>query len=95
MLAAKVPTNALADMLRGNQAALRGDYAEANQIYTQLPQDEMIGLIRPLLLAWTIFGQGDAQKALAELEALHFQRRQHAQPDLRAECWRLDRRCRA
>jgi tetratricopeptide (TPR) repeat protein len=70
-LAAEVPANALAAMLRGNQAAQSGDYAAANRIFTQLPQDQMIGLIRPLLLAWTLFGQGDADKALAVLKP-HF-----------------------
>lgn len=70
-LAAEVPANALAAMLRGNQAAQNGDYAAANRIFSQLPQDEMIGLIRPLLLAWTIFGQGDAEQALAVLKP-HF-----------------------
>jgi Flp pilus assembly protein TadD len=67
-LATEVPANALAAMLRGNQAALSGDYAKANHIFAQLPQDEMIGLIRPLLLAWTIFGQGNAEQALDELK---------------------------
>jgi tetratricopeptide (TPR) repeat protein len=68
VLATQVPANALADMLRGNQAAQNGHYAEANRIFAQLPQDEMIGLIRPLLLAWTTFGEGDIQGALAALK---------------------------
>jgi Flp pilus assembly protein TadD len=68
VLATKVPANALAEMLRGNQAALNGNDADANRIFAQLPQDAMIGLIRPLLLAWTRFGQGDLQAALAELK---------------------------
>jgi tetratricopeptide (TPR) repeat protein len=67
-LATKVPANILADMLRGNWAAQNGDFADASQIFTRLPQDQMVGLIRPLLLAWTKFGQGDAQAALAELQ---------------------------
>jgi Flp pilus assembly protein TadD len=66
-LASKVPANALAYMLRGNQAALDGDYGAASRIYAQLPQDGAIGLIRPLLLAWTAFGAGNAQAALAGL----------------------------
>ncbi len=67
-LATEVPANALADMLRGNQAAQNGDYADASRIFARLPQDDMIGLIRPLLLAWTVFGQGDAKTALAQLQ---------------------------
>jgi Flp pilus assembly protein TadD len=66
-LATEVPANALADMLRGNQAAQNGDYAAAGRIYAQLPQDEVIGLIRPLLLAWAAFGAGNVQSALAGL----------------------------
>jgi tetratricopeptide (TPR) repeat protein len=68
VLATQVPANALADMLRGNQAAQSGHYAQAKRIFAQLPQDEMIGLIRPLLLAWTTFGEGDVQGALAALK---------------------------
>ncbi len=67
-LAAQVPDNALAAMLRGNQAALDGDYAAAGHIYASLPQDDLIGLIKPLLLAWAEFGSGNAQRALAGLE---------------------------
>ncbi|HTJ90790.1 MAG TPA: tetratricopeptide repeat protein [Acidocella sp.] len=67
-LATKVPANALADMLRGNQAAQNGDFAVAHHMFAQLPQDQIMGLIRPLLLAWTRFGQGDVQAALTELK---------------------------
>ena len=91
-LATEVPANALADMLRGNQAAQNGDYAAAGRIYAQLPQDEVIGLIRPLLLAWAAFGAGNVQAALAGLGAVLQQRR--VQPRLRPE-WRADGRCRA
>ena len=68
VLATQVPANTLADMLRGNEAAQSGHYAAASQIYAQLPQDDVIGLIRPLLLAWSAFGTGNVQAALSELE---------------------------
>ncbi len=68
MLASQVPANALAALLRGNQAAQNGDYGAARRIFAQIPQDQMLGLIRPLLLSWSMFGQGDHAAALAALE---------------------------
>jgi tetratricopeptide (TPR) repeat protein len=67
VLATQVPSNTLAALLRGNQAALNGDFAQAGLIFGALPQDDLMGLVKPLLLAWTQFGRGDAQGALAGL----------------------------
>jgi len=66
-LAAQVPDNALAEMLRGNQAALDGDFGQAEAAYATLPRDDLAGLIKPVLLAWAQFGQGDAAGAVASL----------------------------
>jgi len=66
-LAPQLPGNTLAELLQANQAALNGDYAQASQLYGGLPQDDLTGLIRPLLLAWAAFGQGNTQAALAAL----------------------------
>jgi tetratricopeptide (TPR) repeat protein len=66
-LAGQVAGNAIAVMLLGNQAALRGDYAEAQRQYGLLPHDQLSGLLQPLLLAWAKFGAGDAAGALAGL----------------------------
>ena len=66
-LAPHLPGNALASLLRGNQAAMNGNYAAAAQFFTALPQDELAAMIEPLLLAWTQFGQGDEQGALNTL----------------------------
>lgn len=63
-LAAMLPGNALAIMLEGNQAALGGDFAAAETQYDVLPQDDLAGLIKPLLLAWTQLGQANAPAAL-------------------------------
>jgi Flp pilus assembly protein TadD len=68
-LAAEVPDNALAEMLRGNEAAQQGSFGRANRIFGQLPQDDLAGLIKPLLLAWTQYGRGDEPGALAGLNA--------------------------
>jgi tetratricopeptide (TPR) repeat protein len=66
-LGPQVPNNALAAMLRGNRAALNGNFSAAAVVFGALPQDELAGLIKPLLLAWTQFGRGDAQGAMAGL----------------------------
>lgn len=63
-LAPRLPNNALAAMLLGNQAAMEGKFGEAAQFYQALPRDDLTGLIKPLLLAWTQFGQGNEQAAL-------------------------------
>jgi Flp pilus assembly protein TadD len=60
--------NTLAVMLAGNQAAQNGDFAKATTLYATLPSDDMTGLLRPMLLAWAAFGQGDAPGALSALE---------------------------
>ncbi len=66
-LAAKLPDNALAIMLRGNEAALSGDFTQAGDIFASLPADDIGGLLRPLLLAWSQLGQGNVQAALNRL----------------------------
>ncbi len=66
-LAPQLSGNALAVMLLGNQAALSGDYESAGTIYAGLPQDELVGLIKPLLVAWSRFGHGNTQAALKGL----------------------------
>ncbi len=63
-LAPRMPQNALATLLLGNQAAQQGDFARAQKIFTSLPPDDLTGLIKPLLIAWAQFGQGDEQGAL-------------------------------
>jgi tetratricopeptide (TPR) repeat protein len=66
-LAGQVNGNAIAVMLLGNQAALRGDYAAAQSQFLLLPHDQLSGLLQPLLLAWAKFGAGDSAGALAQL----------------------------
>jgi len=63
-LAPKLPGNALATLQLGNQAAANGDFDQASQLFTALPNDDLAGLIKPLLLAWAKFGQGNEQAAL-------------------------------
>jgi tetratricopeptide (TPR) repeat protein len=61
--------NPIAIMYEGNQAVARGDYARAAKIYQTLPADGLMGLIRPLLVAWAQFGEGQEPAALAGLQA--------------------------
>ncbi len=63
-LAPTLKANPLAAMALGNQAALAGHFDQANQFYQSLPQDDLTGLIKPMLLAWSVFGQGNEQAAL-------------------------------
>ncbi len=67
-LAPLLPGNTLATLLLGNQAAMSGDYAQAAAVYGGLPQDDLLGLIKPVLLAWARFGQGNTQAALKMLQ---------------------------
>ncbi len=66
-LAPRLPGNALASLLRGNEAAMNGDYAGAAAFFKALPGDQLAALIEPLLLGWTQFGQGNEQGALNTL----------------------------
>ncbi len=63
-LAPRLPGNALATLLLGNQTAANGNFDQASQLFTTLPRDDLAGLIKPLLLAWAKFGQGNEQAAL-------------------------------
>ena len=67
-LAPRLPNDALAALLRGNDAAMRGDDDAAIQFFKALPNDELTSLIQPLLLAWMQFGQGHEQAAQAQLQ---------------------------
>lgn len=63
-LAARQPHNPLATMMLGNQAALNENYAQAQADFESLPQDTLTALVKPLLIAWAQFGQGNEQAAL-------------------------------
>ncbi len=63
-LASRQPHNVLGTMLLGNHAASTGDFATAQADFTSLPQDDLTGLIKPLLIAWAQYGQGNEQAAL-------------------------------
>lgn len=67
-LAPRLPDDALAALVRGNNAAKDGDYATATNFYKTLPDDELTALIQPLLLAWVEFGQGHEQAAQNRLK---------------------------
>ncbi|MBB5373702.1 tetratricopeptide repeat protein [Acidocella aromatica] len=66
-LAPKLPNNTLATLLLANQAALSGNFDQAKQLFHALPQDNLAGLIKPLLYAWAQLGEGNEQAALTGL----------------------------
>jgi len=66
-LARQVPGNALATMLLGNQAAAQGRFKAAETLFSELPDDSLSGLLKPLLLAWMQAGEGDSTAALNTL----------------------------
>lgn len=66
---AQVSGNLLVDMLNGNSAAMAGRFGEAQSNYARLPNQDVTGLMRPILTAWAQFGAGNAQQALATLTA--------------------------
>ncbi|WP_298282516.1 tetratricopeptide repeat protein [Acidocella sp.] len=61
--------NPIAAMYEGNQAMAAGDYTRAVKLYQALPADDLMGLIKPLLVAWAQFGAGQEPAALAGLQA--------------------------
>ena len=63
-LARQVPDSAMAEMLLANQAAASGAYRSAEALFSQLPSDDLTGVLKPLLLAWMADGAGDPSAAL-------------------------------
>lgn len=68
-MAPRLPGDALATLLQGNEAVMEGNYGSAIATFKTLPDDELSLLIRPLLLAWAEFGQGHEQRAQKILQA--------------------------
>lgn len=69
-LAPLMPGNALAAMLRGNQAVRQKDFKAAASDYAAMPEGGLTGLIRPLLIAWSQDGAGDTSSAIDRLKSL-------------------------
>ncbi len=66
-LAGSHADSALAVMLLGNQQAMAGHFNAAAAAFSQLPPDDLGGLIRPILLAWAKAGLGDTPGAIGTL----------------------------
>jgi tetratricopeptide (TPR) repeat protein len=69
-LAAKLGTDPLAIMVRGNAMMQAGDDAKAAAIFATMTQDGVTGLIRPLLVAWAETGAGETDRAIELLQGL-------------------------
>ena len=67
-LARELPDNQVAQLLLGDEAAIAGDWAAAEQRYRALPRQGLGQLLQPLLIAWTQQGAGHTATALATLQ---------------------------
>ncbi len=66
-LAAKLPDNAAAVLVLGDDAARQGDWQGAKARYLSLPNQGLSQILQPLLVAWAEMGGGDVDGALATL----------------------------
>ncbi len=66
-LARAQPDSPIAQLYLADLAARRGDWGEAQNRAAALPMQGMTQVLQPLLLAWTQFGGGRADLALATL----------------------------
>jgi Flp pilus assembly protein TadD len=69
-LAKAAPGNALAVMLIGNQDAASGHFGRAAAQFAELPNDDLAGLVKPLLVAWAQTGAGNPKTGIATLAPL-------------------------
>lgn len=69
-LAARLPNDPLALMVRANAAIKAKNYPKAAILFTAIPPIGVIGLLRPLLIAWARAGSGDYGPAIDGLKAL-------------------------
>jgi Flp pilus assembly protein TadD len=69
-LALKLPENAAAQMLLGTQAAVAGNWEGAEARFGALPRQGVTQLLQPVLIAWTQFGAGHSDLAMATLAPL-------------------------
>ncbi|MBB2205999.1 tetratricopeptide repeat protein [Gluconacetobacter takamatsuzukensis] len=69
-LAARLPGQALAELVQGNAAVRAAQWTDALAHYDGARKDALLATIRPLLEAWTLLGAGQGERALAGLEPL-------------------------
>ncbi|HET9020154.1 MAG TPA: tetratricopeptide repeat protein, partial [Acetobacteraceae bacterium] len=69
-IAQELPNNQAARLLLGNADAKAGRWQEAEQQFTGLPKQGLIQVLQPLLAAWTQYGGGHPDTALATLQPL-------------------------
>jgi tetratricopeptide (TPR) repeat protein len=68
-IAASLPQNPLALLLLADNQARAGDWQGAELAYAELPHDNLLDMVRPLLMAWAQQAQGHTDKALDSLQA--------------------------
>ena len=67
-LARQLPNNQMAQLVLGDHAARTGHWQEAEQRFRSLPQQGLMQLLKPLLVAWAQQGAGHTQQALDTLQ---------------------------
>jgi tetratricopeptide (TPR) repeat protein len=67
-LAARLPENPLAQLVLADAQASAGHWQAAELAYAELPHDSMLGVLQPVLLAWSQQAQGLTDKALDTLQ---------------------------
>jgi tetratricopeptide (TPR) repeat protein len=68
-LAPSLPTNPIALLLLADKQAQAGNWQAAELAYAELPHDNLLDAVKPLLLAWAQQAQGHTDKALDSLQA--------------------------
>ncbi|MBB2199980.1 tetratricopeptide repeat protein [Gluconacetobacter tumulisoli] len=66
-LAPRLPGQLMAELVMGDDAALAGRWSDARTHYGRAPQDAMLAMLRPLLEAWSLAGEGQVDGALSVL----------------------------
>lgn len=66
-LAARLPNNQVAEMVLADAAAKSGDWGQAVARFRAMPQEGVMQLLQPLLLAWAYQGDGNTDQALSTL----------------------------
>jgi tetratricopeptide (TPR) repeat protein len=67
-LAAELPQNPLAQLVMADAQVTSGHWPAAELAFAELPHDSMLGVLQPVLLAWSQQAQGLTDKALDTLQ---------------------------
>jgi tetratricopeptide (TPR) repeat protein len=69
ILAPKVRDNPIAELALADASAKSGDWQAAELAFAELPHDQLLDVLKPLLLAWSQQAQGHTDRALETITA--------------------------